>query len=205
MYKSSKKFMPTYILIAANVLAYVYTSILSGNLMTTSDPVILTYGQVNSFVIDFGWYWQLFTSMFVHVNIVHLVGNMLFLFIFGLRAEDLFDVKEYLLIYFLTGLVGNLLTLSTTLLLGFDMVSAGASGAIFGLFGAVTVYVRRAIGQSIIGALVFAFFLLVISSGPEVNNFAHLGGLVIGLLLGYMLATTRKPNKTHQYSYTYQT
>jgi len=199
MSKSSKRFMPTYIIIALNVIVYVYTSIIGGDFITTSDVAIELYGQVNYLVIHYGWYWQLFTAMFIHVNIIHLLGNMLFLLIFGLRAEELFSLKEYLLIYFLSGLTGNLLTL----LFGFDMISAGASGAIFGMFGACTIYFRRAIGQSIMSALLYAFFLLMISSGPSVNIFAHLGGLVVGLLIGYVLAATRKPKPIQKYEYSF--
>jgi rhomboid protease GluP len=199
MSKSSKKYMPTYIIIALNIIFYVYTSIIGGDFITTGDRAILLFGQVNYFVIYYGWYWQLFTSIFVHVSIVHLLGNMFFLLIFGLRAEELFSLKEYLLIYFLSGLAGNLLTL----LFGFDMVSAGASGAIFGVFGACTIYFRRAIGQSIMSALVYAFFLLMISSGPSVNIFAHLGGLVVGLLIGYVLGATRRRSVTPTYEHRY--
>jgi membrane associated rhomboid family serine protease len=86
------------------------------------------------------------------------------------------------------------------------MISAGASGAIFGMFGAVTIYMRRAISQSIMTALIFAFFLLLISSGAGVNILAHLGGLVAGLLMGYFLAATRKPRKSgYTVSYSYST
>ena len=198
MSKSSKKYMPTYIIIALNIIFYVYTSILSGNIVEMDYYVIQQYGQYNLFVLN-GAYWQLFTSMFVHVSIIHLLGNMFFLFIFGLRAEELFSLKEYLLIYFLSGLTGNLLTL----LFGFDMVSAGASGAIFGMFGACTIYFRRALGQSIISALLYAFFLLMISSGPSVNVFAHLGGLAVGLLIGYALAATRRFRMTYKYNYSF--
>jgi rhomboid protease GluP len=199
MSKSSKKYMPTYIIIALNIIFYVYTSIIGGDFITTGDSAIFLFGQVNYCVIYYGWYWQLFTSMFVHVTVVHLLGNMFFLLIFGLRAEELFSLKEYLLIYFLSGLAGNLLTL----LFGLDMVSAGASGAIFGMFGACTIYFRRAIGQSIMSALVYAFFLLMISSGPSVNVFAHLGGLAVGLLIGYVLGATRRRSVTPTYEYRY--
>lgn len=199
MSKISKKYMPTYIIIALNIIFYVCTSIIGGDFITTGDSAIFLFGQVNYCVIYYGWYWQLFTSMFVHVSIVHLLGNMFFLLIFGLRAEELFSLKEYLLIYFLSGLTGNLLTL----LFGFDMVSAGASGAIFGMFGACTIYFRRALGQSIISALLYAFFLLMISSGPSVNIFAHLGGLVVGLLIGYALAATRRFRMTYKYNYSF--
>jgi rhomboid protease GluP len=199
MSKSSKKYMPTYIIIALNIIFYVCTSIIGGDFITTGDRAILLFGQVNYFVIYYGWYWQLFTSIFVHVSIVHLLGNMFFLLIFGLRAEELFSLKEYLIIYFLSGLAGNLLTL----LFGFDMVSAGASGAIFGVFGACTIYFRRAIGQSIMSALVYAFFLFMINIGPGVNFLAHLGGLAVGLLIGYVLGATRRRSVTPTYEYRY--
>ncbi|MEM3458829.1 MAG: rhomboid family intramembrane serine protease [Candidatus Bathyarchaeia archaeon] len=196
--KSSKKFMPTYILIAINIAVYVYTSIIGGDFMETNYYVLLQYGQSNSFVMS-GGYWQLFTAMFVHVSLLHLLGNMFFLLIFGLRAEDMFAIHEYLLIYLLSGLSGNLLTL----LFGPSMLSAGASGAIFGMFGAVTIYVRRAVGQSILGALMYSFFLLMVNIGPNVNNLAHFGGLIIGLLIGYALATKRKITMTYRYHYSY--
>ena len=201
MFRNCKDFMPTYILIAANIAVYIFTSIQSMNFFVMENSVIAQYGQWNRYVLEGGAYWQLFTAMFVHVNIVHLAGNMFFLFIFGLRAEGMFDIKEYLLIYLLSGLAGNLLTL----LFGPSMISAGASGALFGMFGAVTIYVRRAIGQSIAGALLYAFFLLILSAGLGVNVLAHLGGLVVGLLLGYAFAAIRRSNVMYQYRYSYST
>ncbi|RJS76973.1 rhomboid family intramembrane serine protease [Candidatus Bathyarchaeota archaeon] len=198
MYKTSKKYMPTYILIALNLAVYVYTSIIGNNFIETSDSVIRVYGQVNALVYE-GAYWQLFTAIFIHADLLHLFGNMLFLLIFGLRAEELFSTPEYFLIYLLSGLTGNLLTL----LLGPQLVSVGASGAIFGMFGAVAIYVRRAIGQSILSALMYAFFLLMISWGPNVNFLAHLGGLVAGLLIGYLLAVKRKFKVVYAYEYRY--
>lgn len=202
MLKNSRKFMPTYILIAANIIVYAYTSILSGNAFETSGDVVFAYGQDNLAVLN-GEVWRLFTAIFIHADIVHIFGNMFFLLIFGLRAEDMFDIKEYLLIYLLSGLAGGLLTL----LFLPDSLSVGASGAIFGVFGATVIYIRRAIGQSIISALMYAFFLLVINTGAKVNVAAHLGGLIAGLLIGYLLAATRK-TKTHysyRYNYSYST
>jgi rhomboid protease GluP len=198
MLKNSTKFMPTYIIIALNIAIYAYTSVLSGNFFWISNSVLRIYGQYNAFVLN-GAYWQLFTSMFVHVSIMHILGNMFFLLIFGLRAEEIFSAMEYLLIYFLSGLTGNLLTL----LFGPYMLSAGASGAIFGLFGACTIYFRRAIGQSIMSALIYAFFLLMLSAGPNVNFLAHFGGLAVGLLIGYGLTVTRKTRVKYEYHYSF--
>jgi rhomboid protease GluP len=199
MFKNSKNYMPTYILVAVNIAVYGFTSYLSGNAIEMSDQVLVQFGQYNPYVLYNGEVWRLFTGMFVHANIAHIVGNMLFLFIYGLRAEDMFDVKEYLLIYFMSGLAGSLLTL----FLWPDILSVGASGAIFGMIGATMVYLRRAIGQSIITALMFVFFLFVFNFGPNVNYLAHLGGLAVGLLIGYVLATTRKPRQQVSYQFRY--
>jgi rhomboid protease GluP len=197
---NSQKFKPTLILIALNVAVYIYTSFAGGDFLTTNFDLMVQYGQVNSLVINFGYYYQLLTSLFIHADIAHIVGNMLFLFIFGLRGEEMFSLPEYLSIYFLGGLTGNLISL---LLLPLDTISVGASGAIFSLFGAATIYARRSISQSIIGALIYAFFLLFISSGPGVNYFAHIGGLLAGLIIGYVLAARRKPETRYTISYSY--
>jgi len=113
---------------------------------------------------------------------------MLFLLIFGFRAEEFFKDEEFFFIYFMSGLSGNLLTL----LMPLNTVSAGASGAIFGTFGACMIYMRKTFGQSIMGALIYSFFLLMITAGENVNIFAHFGGLVAGLMIGYALAKSRK-------------
>jgi rhomboid protease GluP len=179
--------MPTYVLITVNVAVYAFTSILSGSL-TTSDKVVIALGQINANVWN-GEVWRLFTAIFVHADILHISGNMFFLLIFGLRAEDMFDIKEYLLIYFLSGLSGGLLTLA---LWPPNTVSIGASGAIFGVLGATLIYARHSVRQSIIGAVLFAFFFFIINLAPDVNYLAHLGGLATGLLIGYALATSRQ-------------
>jgi rhomboid protease GluP len=198
MSKSSRQYMPTYVLIAANVAVYAFTSILSGSL-TTGDDVLGRLGQINANVWN-GEVWRLFTAIFVHADIVHIFGNMFFLLIFGLRAEDMFDIKEYVLIYLLSGLSGGLLTLA---LWPPETLSIGASGAIFGVLGATIIYARHSIGQSIMGALIYAFFFFIINAlGTNVNYLAHLGGLATGLLIGYALAASRRHKRvTHEYNY----
>ena len=193
-----EKYRPTYVLIAVTTAFYVYTSIAGGNWLNTSDSMILQYGQVNAFVFQ-GYYWQLFTSIFVHASIAHLVGNMLFLFIFGLRAEEMFSLPEYLGIYLVGGVVGNVVSLA----FGPNLLSVGASGAIFSLFGACVIYDRHSVRQSILGALAYAFFLLILSGlSSGVNDLAHIGGLGFGLLVGYWLASMRNPQE--QYSVRYK-
>ncbi|MCL2359982.1 rhomboid family intramembrane serine protease [Candidatus Bathycorpusculum sp.] len=190
-----EKYKPTYILIGLNVAIYIIGAIIGGNALQTPDSVVVVWGQVNKLVFE-GFYWQLFTSMFIHASIFHLVGNMVFLFIFGLRGEEMFSLSEYLGIYLLGGLAGNILSLAFGVAPGGMLfISVGASGAIFALFGACIIYDRHAVRQSILGALVFAFFLFFINTGEGVNVLAHFGGLVFGLIGGYMIASRRKPEQ----------
>jgi len=194
-----QKYKPTYILIIVNIAIYIIGAIITGSILETGNQIVFIWGQVNLFVFE-GAYWQLFTSMFIHASIFHLAGNMLFLLIFGLRGEEMFSIIEFLGIYFIGGLAGNLLTL----LHGAEFISVGASGAIFAMFGAAIIYDRRSVRQSIIGGLVFAFFLFFINTGPQVNILAHLGGLVSGLLLGYIIASRRKPHEQIETEFRYR-
>lgn len=190
-----KGMVVTLLITMANLLVYAYTSLAGGNFLVTGDFALLSYGQFNNFVFN-GEYWRLFTAMFIHTNIVHLLGNIFFLIVFGLRTEELFSKGEYLIIYFLSGLTGNILTLA----LGPTVLTAGASGAIFGLFGACTIFIRRALGQSLFGALLYSFFLLTITgTAPNVNILAHFGGLITGLVLGHVFSFKRKSRQPTSY------
>jgi rhomboid protease GluP len=186
--RSRSMLTPTMFLVIVNILVYVYTSLLGGSFIQTADGVLLQLGQYNINVLN-GDYWQLLTSIFVHVDITHIALNMLFLIIFGLRAEELFTTEEYFSVYMLSGLSGSLLTL---FLMPLSTLSAGASGAIFGMYGAGIIYMRKTFGQSIIGALMYAFLLLILSTGAGVNIVAHFGGLATGLIIGYALAKSRR-------------
>lgn len=193
-----EKYKPTYVLIALNLAIYVAGAIVGGNVLETGDNVVIVWGQVNGLVLQYGWYWQLVTSMFIHASIFHLVGNLLFLLIFGLRGEEMFSLPEYLGIYLLGGLAGNLLYL----VLGpINVPAVGASGAIFAIFAAAVIYDRRSIKQSILGAIVFTFFLFFINIGENTNLLAHFGGLVVGLILGYLIASYRKPETSSEFRY----
>lgn len=186
---TTSRVSPTLLLIVANMAVYAYLSFIGNNFIQVADVFLKKYGQFNYAVLYHGSWWQLVTSMFVHANIVHIASNMLFLLIFGLRAEELFSDLEYYATYLASGLAGNLLSL----LWPISTVSVGASGAIFGLFGSVTMYSRGAVDRSIVGVLLIAFFFFAITLSAGTNIFAHLGGLFTGLALGYWLAKTHKP------------
>ena len=174
-------------IIIINIIVYIVLAILSRNPFKINNDLLALVGQSNYLVLK-GAYWQLITSLFVHANLLHLLGNMFFLLIFGLRAEEVFSISERLIIYFSSGIVGNILTL----LMGPYIISVGASGAIFGLFGATSTYIRKNLGQSIVGALIYSFYLLIFNIGENVNILSHAGGLAAGLIIGYSLGTFKK-------------
>src|SRR4030067_3209927 len=194
---SSQKFKITYILMPVNVIVYIYTSVAGSDFLETNPVLIYQWGQVGGLVFE-GAYYQLLTSMFIHASIVHIAGNMLFLLVFGLRGEEMFSLPEYLAIYFLGGLAGNMLSLS---FLDWNIPSVGASGAIFAMFGAAIIHSRRSVGPSGLSALLYGFFLLFLSAAPNVNNLAPIGGLVVGVIIGYFLGARRKIGTQYKTTY----
>lgn len=173
-------------LVLVNVGMYLVTSFLGGNPISTGEDVLVLLGQSNYAVIRYGWYWQLLTAMFVHVNIAHIGFNMVFLYLFGKQADQLFGRRMTLLIYLASGFAGNLLSLVA----GQSLLSAGASGAIFGLFGSVIMYSGKLGSGSVRGALAEAAVMFFLNITIVTNVWAHGGGLIVGLLVGYLLART---------------
>ncbi|NJE85747.1 rhomboid family intramembrane serine protease [Thermococcus sp. CX2] len=170
----------TTLLFGINVLVYIFEAVLSGNPIDISIEVLARLGQWNYAVINGAW-WQLLTAMFVHVGILHIAFNMYFLLMLGSQLERLFGGRVLVFTYLVAGLVGNLVTL---FLLPPNSVSAGASGALFGIVG-LLIMTSGIIGGNIGRALTNAFVLFLINSlFPGVNAFAHLGGLITGILLG---------------------
>jgi len=170
-YSQGYSFLVTYSLIAANVV--VYAALLVGG-----DPLYAVLAQTGS---DFfaGAYWQVVTAMFVHFDILHIAFNMYALYYFGRLNEIAYSRGEYLAIYFGAGLLGNALSL---VLIPSDVATGGASGAIFGLIGSYAARNRNL--ASMVLALMYAAFIFVASSGPGVNIYAHLFGIVGGFGLG---------------------
>jgi rhomboid protease GluP len=178
---------PTMLLILANVIVFIAMAVSGDYAGDCTSTICELLVQQNSMVLA-GAYWQLFTSMFVHFGPVHLIFNMFALYYFGRMDENAFSEPSFLVIYFVSGLLGSLMTLA---LMPADAVSGGASGAIFGLVGAYVAIARRA--QHMGFALVYAIFLFIQSSIlPGVNIYAHLFGLVGGLVLGLLFSPKRQ-------------
>jgi len=163
----------TYSLMAANVAVFVL-------LQAGGDPLYAALAQTGSAFFA-GAYWQILTGMFVHFGISHIGFNMIALYYFGRLNEISYSTGEYLTIYFAAGLLGNALSL---FLIPLDVSTGGASGAIFGLVGSYAARNRSAMNMAL--ALVYAAFIFLASSGPGVNDYAHLFGIVGGFALGLL-------------------
>ncbi|CAM0870446.1 unnamed protein product [Alopecurus aequalis] len=133
--------------------------------------------------------WRLVTSMWMHAGVLHLLANMLSLLFIGLRLEQQFGYIRIGAIYLLSGLGGSVLSM----LFLRNAISVGASGALFGLLGAMlsellsnwTIYTNKV---AAVTTLLFVIAVnLVLGILPHVNNFAHIGGFVTGFLLGFVL------------------
>ncbi len=187
----------TFTLFLVNVAVYAVEAILSGNPLWISWKVLTTLGQWNYAVLHGAW-WQPFTAMFVHVNIIHIFFNMYFLLSMGSQLERILGPKRVAMIYVVSGLAGNLLTL---FLMPPNVVSAGASGALFGIAGAL-ITITGVLGGNMQMALMNAFVLFLINSFlPGVNAYAHLGGLIAGILIGYHYGRALKRKLTWAYAY----
>ena len=190
---SSKKPIITYILIALCIIMF----IVSGFGYKT-DTLVL-FGANYGPLVKHGEIYRLITCMFLHAGIVHLGLNMYSLFIVGPRLEDFFGKWKYLLIYLISGISASLLSIG----LNGDVVSVGASGAIFGLFGALLYFgytyrgyiatiIRSQIVPIVLYNLLIGFFI------PGIDMWGHVGGLIGGVITANMLGTIE--NKKYSFN-----
>lgn len=181
-----------YLLIALNVL-YFFVIETNGGSMDTET--LITYGaKYNPLIMDGEW-WRIITSMFMHIGFLHLAMNMLALYYLGVAVEQIFGSKRFVFMYMFAGIGAGIASFSLS-----SSISAGASGAIFGLFGVLLYFglihkklFLQTMGSSIIVIiginLVFGFMV------PMVDNSAHVGGLMSGFLAASIIQLPRQANK----------
>jgi membrane associated rhomboid family serine protease len=183
----------TTFLIAVNVAIYLVMGVLSRNFLSINPDVLIQYGAQVNLLISEGQYWRLFTTMFLHLSIMHIGLNMLSLYFVGRPVERIYGSGKYILLYLVSGLVGSL---AVFFFAGPVSAAVGASGAIFGIFGAFGSYFwlnRHSYGPAGRAILSQWFFWLVLNlvfdfTFPDISYQAHIGGLITGLILGALLA-----------------
>ena len=176
-------------LIALNVLVFVVMLFGGAGFWHSPNTVQLTWGANFAPATADGQWWRLGSAMFLHFGALHLGMNMLALWDGGKLVERMFGAVRFLVIYLVSGVGGNLLSL---VIQGNDAVSGGASGAIFGIYGALLVYVwfgrRQMQAQEFRwlfwGALLFSALTIVMGYViPGIDNSAHIGGFVTGMVM----------------------
>lgn len=185
----------TVALILINVLVFIAVE-----LTGTSQNAwhVLDYGAAYTpYIVQNGEVYRLFTSMFLHFGIEHLVNNMLVLFVLGSRLEQVIGKLRFLFIYLAGGIAGNIFSLILELRNQDFSVSAGASGAVFAVMGAMIYVVIRNKGwlgdlsmRQILVMAVFSLYFGFTSSG--VDNAAHIGGMIAGFVLAVLIWHPRK-------------
>ena len=175
---------------------------------TNPDELAQLGAIVPTLVIGDGEYWRLLSAMFLHGDgtarggLLHAGLNLYVLWQLGRLYEILFGTRRFLLIYFVTGIAASLTTLLRFLLSHSDGASVGASGAIFGIMGALIISIRRSPrwknerwARSIVQQLMF-WIVVNVAIGftvPQIDMAAHFGGFVTGLLLGATLPLREPP------------
>ena len=190
----------TFGLISACVLVYVLVALQGAgvgvplNVGLVQQPrEVLSLGALIPALVAEGEAWRLVTSAFLHSGFVHLALNMLSLYFLGSFAEVTFGRSRFLALYLISGIAGGLAYLYFG---SFSAPAVGASGAIFGLLGGVFGFaIRRgtfSMRNPIISQLLLltALNLFLGATIPGVSNTAHIGGLLGGLVFGYLMAPT---------------
>lgn len=191
---SYKKPIITYAIMIICIILFIMMYIFGNG--SESTNTLINFGANYDVLTKSGEYYRLFTCMFLHIGIMHLICNMYSLYVIGKEVEGLFGKWKYLLIYLLSGICGSMLSLAFS----YNTVSAGASGAIFGLLGALLYfgyYYRTYLGavmrSSIIPVILFNLVIGFLSSG--IDNAAHIGGLVGGILIAMAVGIPDKSSK----------
>jgi len=177
-----------FLLIAVNILVFLITGF-RGN--TGDSEYMLSCGAMFHPLTLGGQYWRLITAMFLHFDIAHLLSNMLSLYAIGSIIEKAFGRGRFLLIYFGSGLGAGLISTFYHAWKGTPAVCAGASGAIFGLAGALVCLavfrLTEAYGVDSRRVPLAIIASVVMSATGSTDNAAHIGGLIFGFLLALLL------------------
>lgn len=186
----------TKLLTCINVLVFIAMLLNGAGFWHSSNDIQLSWGANFGPATQDGEWWRLGNAMFLHFGVVHLALNSFALWDAGQLVERMYGHWRFLCIYLVSGLCGNLISLVVQ---GNSAVSGGASGAIFGVYGAAFIFLwreRATISKHEFrwlfgGGLAFSALTIVLGFIiPGIDNAAHIGGFVTGILVSIVLAQT---------------
>ena len=185
----------TFALVAINSIVFVMLEIMGD---TQNSEFMAHMGAVwPPYILKQGQYWRLLTATFMHFGFDHILNNMLILVCAGMILEDALGHVKYLILYLIAGIGGSTLSYLQMLHSGDYAVAAGASGAIFGIIGALLwiVIVHKGRYETLTGKGLFFMIVISLYYGIHtggVDNWGHIGGLIMGFLMG-ILFYRKKP------------
>ena len=188
--QQTRKPIITIILVSVNVLIFIWLSLFG---MTEDAAYMLQHGAMYlPLVVEKGEYYRMFTCIFLHFGFQHLMNNMMMLFFLGSILEEELGWWRYGVLYIISGIGGNVLSALYDLRTGYYVVSAGASGAIFGIIGALFLIIIKNRGR--IGNLSGRGMLFMVAcslyhgfTSTGIDNMAHIGGIINGFLVAVVL------------------
>lgn len=167
---------------------------------TQDNMILLLFGAAQKdLIIQTGQYWRLITPMFIHIGLMHIVVNSVCIYFVGIQLESLLGHFRFLVVYLLSGIAGNLLSFSFS---NSGAISAGASTAIFGLFGLFIALGRVYKSHPMIQMMSQQMLTLVAINlvfnlfTPSVDILGHIGGAIAGFILGFIVTVPALKN-TH--------
>jgi len=187
----------TQVLLGILVLVFLFGELRLGG--PQSNDMLFNRGAKNNAAILAGEYWRLLTAMFLHAGFLHIAFNGYALLIFGQQVEAFYGPWRFLAIYFIAGLAGSIASFAFSI-----HDSVGASGAIFGIIGALGAFFffhRKLLGGAGRAQLLNAVAMIVlnlilgISQSGSIDNFAHIGGLIAGGVAALLLAPRYTPGR----------
>ncbi len=176
-------------LVAIMVVVYLAMTVSGGS---TNVNVLITYGAKVNVLIQQGQWWRLITPIFLHIGFTHILMNMITLYFVGIQIEAAFGHARFLGLFLISGIGGNIASFCFS-----DSLSAGASTAIFGLFGAFLMLGESFWQNPGIRQLSQTFLAFVVMNilfdlfAPGIDLAGHIGGLVAGFLTAYTLGVPR--------------
>jgi len=189
--------MITYLLISINIFYFITMVILGVDPINPSAYSIHLFGaNFGPDILIKGEYWRLLISNYIHIGFIHLLFNMWCLYSIGIELEDIIGSQYFFTAYTLSGIGGSI----CSCFINYNIIGAGASGAVFGISGsllAILYYINQVSNNNIqynYSPLLY-FILYNTLFGfivPGIDNAAHIGGLIIGLLFGLIIIKTGK-------------
>ena len=187
----------TYGIIGINIFLYLFSAFFSHSIVDMDMQVLVDMGALyGPLTVMKGEWWRLFAAMFLHGGMTHILMNMFSLYLIGRGVEIYFEKKAYVTIYLFSGLIGGL----ASLYMHPNSVGIGASGAIFGVFGALAGFFLAHRGKIAEHSkafmkdfgIVLGINLVLGLSIPSIDVSAHIGGLVVGLIGGFVISKNSK-------------